>query len=172
MPHQPLRTSCDCTGRARRCFGGRPRRVPVLFTTSNRDSTDRLIRCVRTSRCVPQVINLNNFWQWISWFSQRWRTQRNAIRNANCKTQWIIKTLNANCAPKIRFWSMLLWVSLLIEYYDIFFCVIHSFWEYAILGCRYQRHFNIHMKSDQNVVVKSVRIQNRSIRTNKRYWQQ
>ena len=29
---------------------------------------------------------------------QRWRTQRNAIRNANCKTSWIIKILNAHCA--------------------------------------------------------------------------
>ena len=42
---------------------------------------------------------LSKFSQWISWFSQRWRTQRNAIRSANCKTQWIIKILNANCAP-------------------------------------------------------------------------
>ena len=40
----------------------------------------------------------NNFQRWISWLSQRWRTQRNAIRNANCRIQWIIKTLNANCA--------------------------------------------------------------------------
>ena len=37
----------------------------------------------------------------MSWFSQRWRTQRNAIRNVNCKTQWIIKILNANCAPRL-----------------------------------------------------------------------
>ena len=29
---------------------------------------------------------------------QRWRTQRNAIRNANCRTSWIIKILNAYCA--------------------------------------------------------------------------
>ena len=35
-------------------------------------------------------------WQRISWFSQRWRTQQNAIRNVNCKTPWIIKSLNAN----------------------------------------------------------------------------
>ena len=34
----------------------------------------------------------------MSWFPQRWRTQRNAIRNANCRIQWIIKSLNACCA--------------------------------------------------------------------------
>ena len=34
----------------------------------------------------------------MSWIPQRWRTQRNAIRNANCRTQWIIKSLNAHCA--------------------------------------------------------------------------
>ena len=34
----------------------------------------------------------------MSRFPQRWRTQRNAIRNANCKTSWIIKILNAHCA--------------------------------------------------------------------------
>ncbi len=28
----------------------------------------------------------NNFWQRISWLSQRWRTQRNAIRSVNCRT--------------------------------------------------------------------------------------
>ena len=32
---------------------------------------------------------------------QRWRTQRNAICNANCKTSWIIKILNAHCASRI-----------------------------------------------------------------------
>ena len=40
----------------------------------------------------------NNFWQRISWLSQRWRTQRNAIRNVNCRIQWIIESLNAHCA--------------------------------------------------------------------------
>jgi len=29
---------------------------------------------------------------------QRWRTQRNAIRNVICKTSWIINILNAHCA--------------------------------------------------------------------------
>ena len=33
----------------------------------------------------------------MSWLPQRWRTQRNAIRNANCNIQWVIKTLNATC---------------------------------------------------------------------------
>jgi hypothetical protein len=44
---------------------------------------------------------------WISWFSHRWRTQRNAICHANCRIQWIIESLNANCglgiAPRPRF---------------------------------------------------------------------
>ena len=34
----------------------------------------------------------------MSRLSQRWRTQRNAIRSANCRIQWIIKFLNAYCA--------------------------------------------------------------------------
>ena len=43
----------------------------------------------------------NKFQQRMSWLPQRWRTQRNAIRVANCKTPWIIKTLNAHCASGI-----------------------------------------------------------------------
>ena len=42
-----------------------------------------------------------NFQRWMSWLPQRWRTQRNAIRNANCITSWIIKPLNAYCASGI-----------------------------------------------------------------------
>ena len=51
----------------------------------------------------------------MSRFSQRWRTQRNAIRNANCKTSWIIKILNAHCALGIFPWAYLsecLWTPL------------------------------------------------------------
>jgi hypothetical protein len=33
----------------------------------------------------------------MSWLPQRWRTQRNAIRHANCNIQWVIKILNAPC---------------------------------------------------------------------------
>ena len=40
-----------------------------------------------------------NFQQRISWLSHRWRTQRNAISNVNCRIQWIIESLNAPCAP-------------------------------------------------------------------------
>ena len=43
--------------------------------------------------------NLYNFQQRISWLSHRWRTQRNAISNVNCRIQWIIESLNAPCAP-------------------------------------------------------------------------
>lgn len=42
---------------------------------------------------------LYNFQQRISWLSHRWRTQRNAISNVNCRIQWIIESLNASCAP-------------------------------------------------------------------------
>ena len=42
-----------------------------------------------------------DFQQRMSWFPQRWRTQRNAIRNANCISSWIIKSLNAHCASGI-----------------------------------------------------------------------
>ena len=48
-------------------------------------------------RC-PVHDNTYNFQQWMSRLPQRWWTQRNAIRNANCKTSWIIKILNAHCA--------------------------------------------------------------------------
>ena len=34
----------------------------------------------------------------MSWLPQRWWTQRNAIRLANCISSWIIKILNAHCA--------------------------------------------------------------------------
>ena len=40
---------------------------------------------------------LIHFQQRMSWFPQRWRTQRNAIRHANCRIQWVIKSLNATC---------------------------------------------------------------------------
>ena len=45
------------------------------------------------------IRNQYNFQQRISWLSHRWRTQRNAIRNVNCRIQWIIESLNAPCAP-------------------------------------------------------------------------
>ena len=38
-----------------------------------------------------------NFQQWMSWLPQRWRTQRNAIRNAIRMSSRIIKSLNAHC---------------------------------------------------------------------------
>jgi len=52
--------------------------------------------------------NEKHFQQRMSWLPQRWRTQRNAIRLANCITKWVIKTLNAPCAP--------LWGAYLLEY--------------------------------------------------------
>ena len=46
------------------------------------------------------------FQRWISWFPQRWRTPRNAIRNANCRIKWVIKSLNANCCSDRFSWSI------------------------------------------------------------------
>ena len=45
-----------------------------------------------------ESVNQYNFQQRISWLSHRWRTQRNAISNVNCRIQWIIESLNAPCA--------------------------------------------------------------------------
>ena len=74
------------------------------------------IRCrVRLSVLCTLNPKHYNFQRWMSWFPQRWRTQRNAIRNANCKTSWIIKILNAHCALGIFPWAYLsecLWTPL------------------------------------------------------------
>ena len=42
-------------------------------------------------------ITSKHFQQRMSWLPQRWRTQRNAIRHANCRIQRVIKILNAPC---------------------------------------------------------------------------
>ena len=55
-------------------------------------------RCTRKAPTRTKTNLTYNFQRWMSRFPQRWRTQRNAIRNANCKTSWIIKILNAHCA--------------------------------------------------------------------------
>ena len=44
------------------------------------------------------LTNQDNSQQRISWLSDRWRTQRNAIRSVNCRNTWIIESLNAYCA--------------------------------------------------------------------------
>ena len=54
--------------------------------------------CRGMSYCCFNAI-IYNFQQRISWLSHRWRTQRNAISNVNCRIQWIIESLNAPCAP-------------------------------------------------------------------------
>ena len=63
-----------------------PRERQVTHATISHTHTQELLK------------NKNNFWQRISWLSQRWRTQRNAIRNVNCRIPWIIESLNAPCA--------------------------------------------------------------------------
>ena len=50
---------------------------------------------MKNSGCAQALIY--NFQQRISWLSHRWRTQRNAISNVNCRIQWIIESLNAPC---------------------------------------------------------------------------
>ena len=49
------------------------------------------------NRFATKTKMIQHFQQRMSWLPQRWRTQRNAIRHANCKIQWVIKTLNATC---------------------------------------------------------------------------
>ena len=49
------------------------------------------------SRTKVLVLILNNFQQWMSRLAHRWRTLRTAIRNANCRIQWVIEILNAYC---------------------------------------------------------------------------
>ena len=56
-----------------------------------------VIECWSGSLSAHKIVY--NFQQWISWLSHRWRTQRNAISNVNCRIQWIIESLNASCAP-------------------------------------------------------------------------
>ena len=46
---------------------------------------------------------IENFQRWISWFPYRWRTQRNAICNANCRIPRVIRSLNAARAEGISF---------------------------------------------------------------------
>ena len=53
--------------------------------------------CVKLC-CLSLYQIIQNFQQRISWFWHRWRTQRNAISNANCRIQWVIESLNAHCA--------------------------------------------------------------------------
>ena len=53
---------------------------------------------IKSKTKTKPINQINNPWQRISRLSRRWRTQRNAIRNANCRQSWIIKILNASCA--------------------------------------------------------------------------
>jgi hypothetical protein len=41
--------------------------------------------------------NYTNLQQWMTRLAHRWRTLRTAIRNANCRIQWVIEILNAYC---------------------------------------------------------------------------
>jgi hypothetical protein len=60
-----------------------------------------VVMVVYRSEKPNQNIWNNNFQRRMSRLPQRWRTQRNAIRNANCNISWIIKILNAHCASGI-----------------------------------------------------------------------
>ncbi len=71
--------------------------------------TDRIgiERVAKTAWTAYVITNVNkHFQQRMSWLPQRWRTQRNAIRLANCKIKWVIKTLNASCTS---FWEYVCW---------------------------------------------------------------
>ena len=91
---------------------------------NQRGSVPRVCSFVFASAAAPHLTTYN-FQQRMSRFPQRWRTQRNAIRNANCKTSWIIKILNAHCAFGIfpvACLSECLWIPLsigIIFYYMI-----------------------------------------------------
>ena len=61
-----------------------------LITNDSYFSTDKKV----WNNCNNVI---KHFQQRMSWLPQRWRTQRNAIRHANCTIQWVIKTLNATC---------------------------------------------------------------------------
>ena len=74
---------------------------PVCVGCKRDSSSFELSSSLQPTYTQPN--NIHNFQRWMSRFPQRWRTQRNAIRNANCYTSWIIKTLNAHCA--LRFIS-------------------------------------------------------------------
>lgn len=89
--------------------------------------------------CVCSFSKLQNFQQRISWFSHRWRTQRNAIRNVNCRFSWIIESLNAHCAlwysrghaclsvislsnPRVWWWAILSFLRVCLKWIGM------SFW--------------------------------------------
>jgi len=72
---------------------------PTGIDRTNWIESSRRRRVSSSSRRVTYPISYN-FQRRMSRFPQRWRTQRNAIRHANCKILWIIKTLNAHCASK------------------------------------------------------------------------
>ena len=78
--------------RKRRAFAGFSLLVVtgLMSTTNSYKVTECVLRC---------NASIYNFQQRISWLSHRWRTQRNAISNVNCRIQWIIESLNAPCAP-------------------------------------------------------------------------
>lgn len=61
----------------------------------------------------------DDFQRWISRLVYRWRTLRNAIRNANCTTQWIIEILNAHCAMTAMPWHA--WSSVFSKPIQIFY---------------------------------------------------
>ena len=58
------------------------------------DSTYILLCCLTPSHMTQMPYD---FQQRMSWLPQRWRTQRNAIRNAIRISSRIIKSLNAHC---------------------------------------------------------------------------
>ena len=99
----------------------------------------------RISSTPPSQYNLcNNFQQRMSWLPQRWRTQRNAIRNANCRTSWIIKILNAHCASGICLGACLVWVSLTPLACFVSQPDYGAAWDKAVLECFWPWRLRLH----------------------------
>ena len=64
---------------------------------------------IRSFKCLK-----NNFWQRISWFSHRWRTQRIAISNVNCRSE------SSNLWTHLALPADLIWGACLFEGRELF----------------------------------------------------
>ena len=90
-------------------------------------------------------VKLYNFQQRISWLSHRWRTQRTAIRNVNCRIQWIIESLNAPCAARFSEGHVCLSVTLiyhlpsLVEWTWTVLSLVRRLVSKCIVACRVLR---------------------------------
>ena len=76
------------------------------------------------NRLVMRSSNFkNNFWQRISWFSHRWRTQRIAISNVNCRSE------SSNLWTHLALPADLIWGACLFEGRELFRTTAFFFWK-------------------------------------------